>query len=126
METHIWRPGFSPICPDKYPKPFPKAIPNQELLVLYGGPTLNNGKELSLYVPHMLLVNTTRDLAHQQLSDLQGEIRPICRTSDLQKERILIRRPQWLLSLLKLSQENSLTYFYMHCLFIYFILRFFT
>ena len=39
---------------------------------------------LSLYVSHMLLVSMTRDLAHMQLSDLQGEIRPICETSELQ------------------------------------------
>ena len=31
----------------------------------------------------------TGDLAHLQLFDLQGEIRPICRTSDLHGERIL-------------------------------------
>ena len=54
-------------------------LPNQELLVLYGGPTLNYGGQLSLYVPYMLRVNMTGDLAHLQLSDLQGEIRPICR-----------------------------------------------
>ena len=41
---------------------------------------------------HMLHVNITKDLAHLQLSDLQGEIRPICRTSDLQRERMLICR----------------------------------
>ena len=34
----------------------------------------------------------TGDLAHLQLSDLQGENRPICRTSDLQGERMLICR----------------------------------
>ena len=67
-------------------------IPNQELSVLYGGPTLNYGEQLSLYVPYMLRVNMTRDLAHLQLSDLQGETIPICRTSDLQRERILICR----------------------------------
>ena len=60
--------------------------------VLYGGPTLNYGRQLSLYFPHMLRVNMTRDLAHLQLSDLQGEITPTCRTSELQGERILIRR----------------------------------
>ena len=37
----------------------------------------------------MLRVNMTRDLPHLQLSDLQGEIRPICRTSELQGERSL-------------------------------------
>ena len=31
----------------------------------------------------MLRVNMTRNLAHLQLSDLQGETRPVCRTSDL-------------------------------------------
>ena len=54
--------------------------------MLYGGPTLNYEGQLSLYVPHMLRVNMTRDLAHLQLSYLRGEIRPICRTSDLQEE----------------------------------------
>ena len=67
-------------------------IPNQELSVLYGGPTLNYGRQLSLYFPHMLRVTMTRDLAHMELSDLQGEIRPTRRTSDLQRESILIRR----------------------------------
>ena len=57
--------------------------PNQELSVLYGGPTLNYGEQLSLYVPYMLRVNMTRDLAYLQLSDLRGETRPLCRTSDL-------------------------------------------
>ena len=77
---------------------FPKTLlltqllPNQELSVLYGGPALNYGGHLSLYVSHMLRVNMARDLAHLQLSDLQGEIRPICRTSDLQGERRLICR----------------------------------
>ena len=72
----------------------PRSLqPNQELSVLYGGPTLNYGGQLSLYFPHMLHVNMTRDLAHLQLSNLQGEIRPIYRTYDLiQGERILIRR----------------------------------
>ena len=64
-------------------------LPNQELSVLYGGPTLNYGRQLSLYYPHMHRVNMTRDLAHLQLSDLQGEIRPICRTSDLQGKKSL-------------------------------------
>ena len=68
------------------------TLPNQELSVLYGGPTLNYEGQLSLYVPHMLRVNMTRDLAHLQLSDLRGEIRPICQTSDLQEERMLICR----------------------------------
>ena len=67
-------------------------VPKQELSVLYGMLTLNYGGQLSLYMPHMLGVNMTRDLAHLQLSDLQGEIRPICRTSDLQGERMLIFR----------------------------------
>ena len=92
-------------------------LPNQELSVLYGGPTLNYEEQLSVYVPHMLRVNMTRDLAHLQLSDLRGEIRPICRTTDLQEERMLICRTQWLFSLLKLSQENSLNCVYMHFLF---------
>ena len=64
--------------------------PNQELSVLYGGPTLNYGKQLSLYVPYMLRVSMTGDLAHLQLSVIQGETRPICRMSDLQGERMLI------------------------------------
>ena len=68
------------------------VVPNQELSVLHGGPTLNYGEQLSLYVPYMLRVSMTRDLAHLQLSDLQGETRPICRTSDLQGERMLICR----------------------------------
>ena len=67
-------------------------LPNQELSVLYEGPTLNYGRQLSLYVPYRLHVNMTGDLAHLQLSDLQGEIRPICRTSDLQGERMFICR----------------------------------
>ena len=66
------------------------TLPNQELSVLYRGPTLNYGEQLFLYVPHMLCVSMTGDLAHLQLSDLQGETRPICRTSDLQRERMLI------------------------------------
>ena len=67
-------------------------IPNQELSVQYGGPTLNYGEQLSLYVPYILRVSMTGDLAHLQLSDLQGETRPICRASDLQGERMLICR----------------------------------
>ena len=54
------------------------TLPNQELSVLYGGPTLNYGGQLFLYLPYMLRVNMTRDLAHLQLSDLQDEVRPIC------------------------------------------------
>ena len=50
------------------------ALPNQELSALSGGPTLNYGRQLSLYFPHKLRVNMTRDLAHLQMSDLQGEI----------------------------------------------------
>ena len=50
------------------------------------------GGQLSLYVPYMLRVSMTGDLAHLQLSDLQGETRPACRTSDLQGERMLICR----------------------------------
>ena len=69
------------------------TLPNEELSVRYGGwPTLNYGEQLSLYVPHMLRVNMTRDLAHLQLSDLQDDIRPIGRTSDLNGERMLICR----------------------------------
>ena len=68
------------------------VLPNQELSVLYGGPTLNYEGQLSLYVPYMLRVSMTEDLAHLQLSDLQGENIPICRTSDLQGERMLICR----------------------------------
>ena len=34
------------------------------------GAALNYGGQLSLYVPHMLRVNMTRDMAHLQLSDL--------------------------------------------------------
>ena len=71
---------------------YTSKLPNQELSVLYGGPTLNYGGQLSLYVPYMLSVNMTGDLAHLQLSDLQGESRPVCRTSDLQGERMLICR----------------------------------
>ena len=62
------------------------SFPNQELSVLYGGPTLNYGEQLSLYVPYMLGVSMTEDLAHLQVSDLQSETRPICRTSDLHRE----------------------------------------
>ena len=68
------------------------SIPDQELSVLHGGPILNYGGQLPLYVPYMLRVNMTGDLAHLQLSDLQGETRPVCRTSDLQGERMLICR----------------------------------
>ena len=57
-----------------------------------GGPTLNYRRQLSLYVPYMLRVSMTGDLAHLQLSDLPGETRPICRTSDLQEERMLLCR----------------------------------
>ena len=67
-------------------------LPNQELSVLYGGPTLNYGEQLSLYVPYMLRLSMTGDLARLQLSDLQSETKPICRTSDLQGERMLICR----------------------------------
>ena len=56
------------------------------------GPTFNYGGQLSLYVLHILSVNMTKDLAHLQLSDLQGEIIPICRMSDLQGKRMLICR----------------------------------
>ena len=55
-------------------------LPNQELSVLYGGPTLKYEGQLTLYVPHMLRVNMTRDLAHLQLSDLQEERMLICRS----------------------------------------------
>ena len=54
------------------------VLPNQELSVLYGGPTLTYGEQLSLYVPYMPRVSMTGDLAHLQLSDLQGETRPVC------------------------------------------------
>ena len=37
----------------------------------------------------MLRVSMTGNLAHLQLSDLQGEIRPVCRTSDLQEKECL-------------------------------------
>ena len=67
-------------------------LPNQELSMLYGGPILNYGRQLSLYFLHMLQVNITWDMAHLQLSNLQGEIIPTCRKSELQGERILIRR----------------------------------
>ena len=80
------------ICLVAYFELITYLLPNQELSVLYGGPTLNYGEQLSLYVPYMLRVNMTGDLAHLQLSDLQGETRPICRTSDLQRERMLICR----------------------------------
>ena len=79
----------------------PKGLPNQELSMLYGRPTLNYGGQLSPYVPYMLRVSMTGDLANLQLSDLQGETRPICRTSDLQGERMLICRTQWPFSLWK-------------------------
>ena len=39
------------------------------------GATLNYDGQLSLYVPYMLRVTMTGDLAHLQLSDLQGETR---------------------------------------------------
>ena len=68
------------------------VLPNQELSVLYGGPTLNYRRQLPLYFHHMRLVNMTRDLAHLQLSGLQDEIRPTFRTSELQGEIVLIRR----------------------------------
>ena len=71
---------------------FNSALPNQELSVLYGGPTLIYGWQLSMYFPHMFRVNMTRDLAYLQLSDLQREIRRICRTSVLQGENVFIRR----------------------------------
>ena len=68
------------------------VLPKHELSVLYRGPTFNYGGQLFLYVSYMLRVNMTGELAHLQLSDLQGEIRRICRTSDLQGERMLICR----------------------------------
>ena len=67
-------------------------LPNQELSVVYERPTLNYGGQLSLYVLHMLRANMTKALAHLQLSDLQREIRPKCRTFDLPGKRILICR----------------------------------
>ena len=39
-------------------------LPNQELSVLYGGPTLNYGGQLSLYVSYMLRVNMTYEIWH--------------------------------------------------------------
>ena len=60
------------------------AYTQSRIFLLYGGPTLNYGKQLFLYVSHMLRVNMTRDLPHLQLSDLQGETGTICRTSELQ------------------------------------------
>ena len=73
------------------------SLPNQELSVLYGGPTLNYEGQLSPYVPHMLHVNMTRGLAHLQLSDLK---------LDLYAERLIYRKKEclyayWLFSLLK-------------------------
>ena len=56
------------------------------------GCTLNYWEQLSLYVPHRLRINMTRCLAHLQLSDSQGEIRPIYRTSDLQGECLYAER----------------------------------
>ena len=67
-----------------------EKLPNHELSVLWGGGTLNYGGQLSLYVSYILRVNMTGDLARLQLSDLQGETGPICRTSDLQGEKMLI------------------------------------
>ena len=64
------------------------SLSNQEFSV----PTLNYGGQFFLYVPHMLRVNMTRDLAHLQLSDLQDEIRPTCRMSELQRKRMPICR----------------------------------
>ena len=85
-----------------------------------GGPLSIMGNNYPCMFPiYMLRVSTTGDLAHLQLPDLQGETWPICRTSDLQGERMLICRTSWLFSLLKGSQENSLTCFYMHFLFIF-------
>ena len=55
--------------------------------MLYGGPTLNYGGQLSLYFPHMLRVNMTRDLAHLQLSDLQEKL-------DLHAERLIYREKE--------------------------------
>ena len=57
-----------------------------------GGPLSIMGDNSPCIFPIMLRVNMTRDLACLQLSDLQGEIKPTCRTSDLQGERIFIRR----------------------------------
>ena len=56
--------------------------------MLYGGPTLNYEGQLSLYVPYMLRVSMTGDLAHLQLSDLHGEIRPIY------AERLICRKKE--------------------------------
>ena len=91
MLYYCHRSHFVPCC--RFPENFfTRVVPNQELSVLYGGPTLNYEGQLSLYVPHTLRVNMTRDLAHLQLSDLRDEFRPICRTSDLQEEKMLISR----------------------------------
>ena len=68
-----------------------KMPPNKELSVLYGEPTFNMRDNSPcifpiwspVFSPYVFSHNMTRDLAHLQLSDLQGEIRPICRTSDL-------------------------------------------
>ena len=54
-----------------------------------------------MYLPHIFRVNMTRDLAHLQLSDLQGEIRRICRTSVLQEEKLAYTPNVKALSLLK-------------------------
>ena len=68
------------------------AVTQSRIIGAVRGPTLNYGEQLSLYVSYMPRVSMTEDLAHLQLSDLQGENRPICRTSDLQGERMLICR----------------------------------
>ena len=76
----------------KQKKKIRSILPNQELSVLYGGPTLNYERQLSLCFPHLLRLSMTGDLAHLQLSDLQSETRSICRKSYLRGERMLICR----------------------------------
>ena len=55
-------------------------LPNQELSVLYGGPTPNYGRQLSLYFPHMLRVNmpkiwhTCNYLIYREKLDLYAEL----------------------------------------------------
>ena len=89
MRCYLWREMMSYTL-FKYSSLF---VATQSIFIgAVRGPTLNYGEQLSLYVPYMLRVSMTEDLAHLQLSDLQGETRPIYRTSDLQGERMLICR----------------------------------
>ena len=51
-------------------------LPNQELSVLYGGPTLNYGGQLSLYFPHMhcaQIWHTCNCLIYREKLDLYAE-----------------------------------------------------